>query len=179
MVQNTKYTGKLITARKSPPRQFYKWNLSYQRKNCWSESTCAFSFSLLTFHMIYIPLNCTYPLHMSPICHNLFTITLRCPKVFVSLLTTSVSASHCAEGKCDHWAHFSKGQFLETESIRRIRQKQINATRGNCFKLSCCYTRFPFFPKLARLKAHLVVRQDCATEFHSLSVQLVRKRRST
>lgn len=34
------------------------------------------------------------------------------------LLTTSVSATLCAEGKRDHCAHFSKGRFLQSDSIR-------------------------------------------------------------
>lgn len=136
------------------------------QKKCWSESTCAFSFSLLTWSTLH---TIALTLHMSPLFHNLFTITLRCPKVFVSLLTTSVSASHCAGGKRDHCAHFSKGWFSrdwERQNLWRIRQKQVTVTYGNCCKLSCCYTHFPFFPKLARPRTHLLVRQDCATKFH-------------
>lgn len=103
--------------KKSSPRKFYKWNLSFHRKNAGQKVLVLLAF--LYWHFTWSTLHTTaLTLHMSPICHNLFTISLRCPKVYVWLLTTSVSASHCAEGKHDHCAHFSKGWFLQTDSTR-------------------------------------------------------------
>lgn len=121
-------------------------------------------------------------LHMNTICHNLFTITVRCPKVcFVSLLTNSYSANHCTEEKCDHCAYFSRSWFLETGSIRIDEVSDRNKwtlRKVSCYKLPCYYRCFPLFPKHAGLKNS----SSCPTRLiyfiHSHSVKLVRKRMS-
>lgn len=95
-------------------------------------------------------------LYMSPICQNLFTITLRYPKVFVSFLTTSVSAEVTVQKK----KVITVLTLIRVNSYRltasefmKDQTENVNVTYGNRCKLSCCYTHFPFFPKLARPKA--------------------------